>query len=93
MHILPAPIILDIDLTVLMLGLSCVFLSTSHLSIRAGLLSTPVHRADSPVGPGQPQHRPSRQTLRGVRGPQQGGVEQVPERLQGERRGLYNSKH
>lgn len=50
---------------------------------RAGLLSTPVHRADSPVGSGQPQHRPSRQTLRGVRGSQQRGVEQVPEGLQG----------
>lgn len=50
---------------------------------RAGLLSTLVHRADSPVRSGQPQHRPSRQTLRGVRGSQQRGVEQVPEGLQG----------
>lgn len=71
------------DLTFPMLGLSCVCLSASHLSIRAGLLPTPVHCADSPVGSGQPQHRPSRQALRGIRGPQQRGVEQVPERLQG----------
>lgn len=64
-------------------GLSCVCLSVSHLSIRAGLLSTPVHCADSPVSSGQPQHRPSRQTLRSSGGAQQRGVEQVPERLQG----------
>lgn len=53
------------------------------LSVRAGLLSTPVHRADSPVSSGQPQHRPPRQTPRGLRRSQQRGVEQVPERLQG----------
>lgn len=64
-------------------SLSCVWLSVSHLSIRAGLLSTPVHCTDSPVSSGQPQHRSSRQTLRSVGGPQQRGVEQVPERLQG----------
>lgn len=55
----------------------------AHVPFRAGVLSTPVHGADSPVSSGQPQHRPPGQTLRGIRGPQQRGVEQVPERLQG----------
>lgn len=54
-----------------------------HLSVRAGLLPTPVHGADSPVSSGQPQHRPPRQTLRGVWRSEQRGVEQIPERLQG----------
>lgn len=64
-------------------GRSELCLSVPYSLFRAGLLSTPVHCADSPVSSGQPQHCPSRQTLRGVRGPQQRGVEQVPERLQG----------
>lgn len=63
--------------------ISATCVSVSHLSTRAGLLSTPVHCADSSVSSGQPQHRSSRQTLRGVWGPQQRSVEQVPERLQG----------
>lgn len=63
-----------------------------HLSDRAGLLPTPVHGADSPVSSGQPQHRPPRQTLRGGGWSEQRGVEQVPERLQGRRRGAGSSR-
>lgn len=48
---------------------------------RAGLLSSPVHRTYTPLGPGQPHYRDTRRARRCFRGPHCRGVAEVPSGL------------